>query len=316
MKIPKADYPVPYHPTFSIHDATKTGEFKECPRKYLYRYVLGWTSETPNLHLEFGAAYHLALEHLLTHGYEPASIRDAYNKFFDHYSQFFSEEREAENAPKNAANALLSLAEYCENYRNIDKFEVLHTEVVGTVPIADDRRLHFRIDAIVKDSTGIWLLEHKTGSKDSATWRSQWLLSSQVSIYTHVLFCMYGDEVWGAKVNGIILRKKGNVFIRVPVRKTKESMQTWLWTINHTMSMIKWEFERLLESKSSDPVLTAFPINDKACTNWGTTCIYHAYCIAWQNPLTRCEQVPPGLKVAYWNPEEAHKKIAKKEVEL
>ena len=128
-------------------------------------------------------------------------------------------------------------------------------------------------------------------------------------------FCMFGDEVWGAKVNGIILRKQGNMFVRVPIRKTRASMDTWLLTINHWINMIKWEWERLSEAKPEDRILEAFPMNDQACTKYGV-CTFLPYCTAWQNPLTRSDQAPPGLTVRHWNPEVEHKKTAKKEVKL
>lgn len=44
-------------------DSTSLGALKTCPRQYYYSIVCGWTSRSASIHLEFGAAYHSALEH-------------------------------------------------------------------------------------------------------------------------------------------------------------------------------------------------------------------------------------------------------------
>ena len=79
------------HSSWNIIDSTKLNAFLECPRSYFYEYILGWRSEAPNLHLEFGKAWHLAMEHLILHGYDETSIKDAYLKFHEHYRSHFPE---------------------------------------------------------------------------------------------------------------------------------------------------------------------------------------------------------------------------------
>lgn len=43
-------------------DSTSLGWLKECPRKYQYHMLEGWSGRGESIHLEFGILYHGALE--------------------------------------------------------------------------------------------------------------------------------------------------------------------------------------------------------------------------------------------------------------
>jgi len=302
MDILQRNYPIPVQPTWDIHDATKLNTFKLCPRLYFFEYVLGWKEEAVNLHLEFGKAWHLAMRHLTINGCSSSSIAEAAAMFSNHYSEYFSTEHEEQNAPKNMANGIHALAEYGAQYPN-DRFTVLFTEVPGSVPLAEGKTLHFKIDAVLRDEKGIFAMEHKTGSRDSAAWRAQWQTAMQPSLYTHALRCHYGDSVWGCMINGTLLRKKGNLHVRIPIRKSNEVMQTWMWNTINELEMLDWEFGRLSTCKISDPVMFAFPMREVNCTKW-FPCPFLPYCTSpeWTNPLTKAEQPPSGFVVDHWNP--------------
>lgn len=51
------------HPGLQLAwDSTSTGALEDCPRKYYYSIVCGYTSRTENIHFTFGIIYHAALE--------------------------------------------------------------------------------------------------------------------------------------------------------------------------------------------------------------------------------------------------------------
>jgi hypothetical protein len=62
----------------------------ECPSSYFYEYILGWRPENPNLHLEFGKAWHFAMEHLILEAIIAKQSNEAYQLFLEHYRQFTS----------------------------------------------------------------------------------------------------------------------------------------------------------------------------------------------------------------------------------
>ena len=300
-----SDFLVPEHYTWDIQDSSKVQEFMDCPRKYFYRYMLGWVSDAPNNHLTFGSAWHEAMEYLLLNGYDDSSVLEAYEAFLRVYRKDFPEETDELFGAKTPARALEALVEYTNRYKNdFSEFKVLYTEIAGTVPLTEDRKLHFRQDAIChSDSFGYFSLEHKTsGATLTRAWMQQWPLSTQVGCYTHVLHCLFPtEEVYGVKINGAGFLKTKFSFERVPIAKTKNGMQVWLWNTLFWLDQIQWNYELLKECKESDEVMMAFPMNTQNCSKW-FGCPYFDFCTAWHNPLRNCDEAPMGLKIEFWDP--------------
>lgn len=298
------------HPTWRIYDSSKIQEYLTCPRKYFYRYILGWDIDEPNVHLVFGEAWHRAMETLLKEGYSNKSIKNSFDSFIHYYRQYYTEIQDATNFPKSPDSVVPALAEYVNTYKGVDDFDVLYTEIAGSVPISENRAIHFRMDSVLKDDTGVFSLEHKTGSRLGQAWTDSWQLKMQTGTYLHVLKCLYpDDEVYGIKINGVIFKRRSNDYIRVPIRKSEDMMDVWLWNINHQIDLIEWNVNEMLETSENDRIMPAFPMNTESCTNWGRTCKYFDFCNTWSNPLERADEPPLGFSVTYWNPEERHKDI-------
>lgn len=255
----------------------------------------------PNIHLEFGIAWHLAKEHILLN---PDDLKGAMEKFLEHYRLFYPESQDSANAPKNPGNALDALYSYNEKLKTI-KREILHTEVCGIAPLAEDVDVAFKIDAISRDENGgIWVIDHKTGSRLTQAWTDGWVVSPQLCIYIHVLNHFYGAEnVKGARVEGTIFRKNDHEHIDVPVRKTKESYGSLFWSILHTVDLIKWNIAAEGDASVDDEILTAWPMRPNACFDYGSKCPYFDYCITWSNPLGR--PCPNGFVERPWDPLES-----------
>lgn len=294
---------VEQHPTWDIYDSSKIQEFMTCPRKYFYRYILGWEIDMPNIHLVFGEAWHRAMESVLQGGGSAESIKEGYDRFLSYYREHFTEIEDGNNFPKVPGSVIPALVQYTAQYKHIPD-KVLYTEISGTAPISEDRSIHFRLDSVIESETeGIYSLEHKTGSSLRQTWIDQWLLKIQVGTYTHVLYCMYDRaSVYGVKINGAIFRKKDTEFIRVPVRKDESMMNVWLWTVNHYIDLIEWSIDQMMNMKDSDSLMVAFPMSTESCMNYGRMCKYHDFCMAWSNPLQRSHEVPAGFVKKWWNP--------------
>ena len=303
QQILEAKYPetITTTPIWTILDSTKLKAFMICPRLFFYNYVLGWIPEHPNVHLEFGSAWHEAMEHLLNNGYSDESVAEAYLKFFTYYRKYFTEADDLDNGAKEPGNAMQALMEYVDYYKH-DNFDVLYTEIAGSVPVTEEFDLTFKIDGIIRDDDGIKVLEHKTASQDSDANRKQWLLNVQPGTYCHALYCLYPEtQVYGAVINITVLRKKGNLFQRVPIRMGRDQMAVWQFNAEWYLNLIKHNFQCLSECSLDDHIMRAFPMNTESCTKYGL-CQYHAYCNAWTNPLQRCGEPQPGFKVKHWNP--------------
>ena len=295
-----------HQPSFDIYDATKIQCYMDCPRKYFYEFILGWRPDSPNIHLEFGSAWHLAMEYIINNGYDNSSILAAYDLFVSYYRQFFPEIMDDSYHPKNPAMAFRALTEYAINYKH-DQFIPLYTEIAGTVTLTKEINLHFKMDSVLDTPEGIKSREHKTGSMLSRPWVDQWALKMQTGVYNHVLYCLFpAEKVWGVEVNGTIFSKKNIQFQRVPSRRTLQAMEVWYWNAIEWVESIKKDTEAVKEVKEEETVMKCFRMCTESCTKY-FGCAYHDFCTAWPNPIARCSEVPLGMKVEYWNPAEDQK---------
>lgn len=298
------------HKSWKIIDSTKLQKYLECPRSYFYEYILGWRPDQPDINLEFGKAWHLAMEYILVHGYSEDSIIEGWNLLNNHYRQFWGPEYDEGNSPKNPGKALMALMDYVNEYRGEEKKQnVVYTEISGTVPMSHDKVIHFRMDSIIEVDGYYISREHKTGSVLSRVWTDQWAQSVQTGTYNHVLYCLYPyEQVKGVEINGAFFQKTQNKFQRVPCRRSREMMRDWFWTVLNTINLIDWDTERMLSCKESDDVMMAFQKNPTSCTKY-FGCRYSDFCLAWPNPLRRAQEVPMGMKVEWWDPSEEESKV-------
>jgi len=315
-----------------ILDSSKINDFLKCPRYYFYRHQLGWQSEITSNHLIFGSAAHIALEHLLLNGYDNHSILNAYELFLTEYRKTYGEHQDELFEPKTPQNFFLILKAYAQKYKNdLNDYEVLYTEIAGTVAISSDYVIALRMDSILRDkkSGKIFSLEHKTASR-TFLWADQWILSIQVGTYTHALNCLFNPgEVDCVRMNGLFIgagktawrdllstgftkNKIPYDFIREPIKKGKDQMQVWLDRVNYIVGEIHMQTD-LISDYAEQEVLRIFPLNTCACLDYGHLCEFHPFCCAWANPLKRCSSVPMGFKQEFWNP---LAKPAKKEIAL
>lgn len=323
-------YPIEPHPTWDVHDSSKIQTYIECPRKYFYQYVLGWRTEEASVHLVFGAAMHEALE-IVLHGMHFGREKDgasgymseAFAKFEEVYRKDFPDELTDETRfPKVPLVAYGTLEEYAITYEN-DTLRLVEdenghplTEIAGTIPISNNRVVHFRLDAIVRDNDGyIRCLEHKTASRYTDGWHNQWSLSIQTGLYTHALYCLFDPEsVKGIMINGMIIKKptvkqvesgrfSATDFIRVPVDRTYDMIAAWLSTTNNWMDRIEEDFERLHRASTEDQVLDCFHHAPPSCNKWAG-CPFLDHCAVWANPLRRADAPPMGYTTNWWDPRE------------
>ncbi len=321
-------------PTWKIQDSSKVQDAMVCMRQYFFCHVLGWRHEDPNNHLVFGTAAHLAMERIYQKGERPdfsaEALTDGYKLFINCYRESFPEYTDEEYSPKTPANFLRMLPMYAATYKPIDTFEILHSEVAGSVMVSENRNIYFKIDMIGKGKEeGIFTLEHKTGTRFSSIWARKWLQKTQIGTYSYLLSMMYPDEdTYGVRINGLFIKNQPKLkldgtpyanavdteFHRVPIQKTIPQLEDWLCNINFWLEFIEIEFDNLAEVKEDDEVMHAFPKNTESCDKY-YGCPYADFCIAWLNPLRKCENPPLGFIEEHWDPR-IKQETAKEVVEL
>jgi hypothetical protein len=323
-------FPLTPQPEWSIYDSSKLDTYIACPRKYFYEHILGWRRDLPAHDLYFGQSWHIAREHQLLYGYD--QVDEAFTKFLQYYRLQFDESTDDMYKPKNPMGVLSALLKfYKERSSDLIENEVVEvngvklTEISGTVPIAENRRLHYKMDSHmrVKKTGKIFSKDHKSTSGkyiNNDFWSNQFYLSIQNGTYTHCLYCQYPiDQVLGIEFcgTGFEYLSKGSAarpagyhstLRLVPAYKNPSQMNVWLWNVNKIVDELEEDMDRLHHSNIEDQLLFAFRQNPKSCGDY-RGCTFHDFCLSWTNPLQRCSAPPLGYREEFWNPEEAETKI-------
>lgn len=296
-------------PTWNVQDATKLNAYMECPRKYFYEYVLGWRVDRYNIHLEYGKAFHEAMEVLeKAPAWNEDVLLEAIEAFSTHYDSIYSFEQDADNAPKDKMNTIRALKAYTQAYSDDKrKATTLHTEVAGSVPVDDngERTLYFKMDTILIDKQGIFSREHKTGSRRTWIWENKWQTAFQVDTYFYALFFLFGNQhkIKNITINGIFLKKGGNEFLRIPITKQPRHVAEFLYRVNMLLEQLRIDFAQLSEDRDDALIMKSFRKNTQSCDKY-SGCPFMSLCSVRTNPLQGCEAPPIGYKVEHWDPRE------------
>jgi hypothetical protein len=293
-----------------VFDSSAVREHMDCPRKYYFSSVRHWKFEAPNKHLEFGTAWHLAKEHLILNGMSGKTLEEAYLLFLHHYRQFFTPAEDVTNKPKNPEGCMMGLEQVAERWEQ--PLEVFGTEMAGQVPIGPERLWAFKIDALIRDSRGVFIIDHKTASRLDANWADSFLQSVQMQGYIWAVSYYFPEllnDFKGVHVEGTVFRARDAECVDIFVKRDELALNEWLFQVNHQIDLIQWSEDVLAESEPTEPFLRAYPKNTEACTKYGR-CPYMDICLSGHNPLAMKEP-PIGFEVREWNPlaEEAHAKV-------
>jgi hypothetical protein len=317
------------HPSWYIIDGTKIAAFQTCPRKYLFEHILGWQPPKISYDLFYGQCFHYALEEIYEISkakghidYSEETILRGYNRFLKEFRKEYGELDEIPKPAKTPENTLRALLQYGDQYKNIDRFEVIQTEISGSVQIGEHKgqpqNLYFRLDTLCKDSAGYQILEHKTSSWQLALWKASFTNALQVGTGQHVTNCYAIDAPLDKFViNGFLLNKNGkNQFIRLPFKWKPENMEEWMYRASYWHGQILDNIDILLHEDLVDlgdgtygienaSFLRSFQKNDKSEIQFNKPCSVMDYCAAWPNPLTRT--MPGDFTQRFWDPREMDK---------
>jgi len=292
-------FPIPFHTTWNAHDSSKITTYMTCRRKYFYLYLLGWAPDTPSLPLVHGEAWHRGMEKLLL---DRSNIDGAIDAYTNYYRRFYGQDLDDDYAPRSPKGILESYVTWLAKYKD-DTFRVLHTEVSGFVITSAKSSLNFRIDAIIEDKDGIWVLDHKTTGSTSNIYAEHFIVSFQMLAYIHAALMHFPDmPVQGLIVNRSTFLKTRTEHERIIIRKSPEMLGLWLAEAEDYLYDINQDIEKLSVTKDSDGVMIAFRRNTESCTKYFMMCPYFYFCSAWPNPLKRCHEVPVGFKQKWWDP--------------
>ena len=233
MELPDSDIDYITHNAYAnlsdikVFDNTMMNTYRTCPRLFYWSILRGFEPRKKSAALAFGGAWHEFLEHYLM----GEGLEDSLQKAIT----FFLAEDVSDL--KRNITTLTTLANLYNERFTMLEWEVLGTEVLGIVPIADFL-YGAKIDAVVKTNEGVKGVEHKTSSMMKARYFDMFRMSSQCRGYYFVLKNQM-HEVKGLVLNVAHIVKKPD-FYREHLRWSTAQIEDWLLTtINTRAAMLQ-----------------------------------------------------------------------------
>jgi len=293
-------------------DATSISLFKECPRKYYYKQVLGWERQNNEHHLIFGQHIHSALE-FFDHKMAEGMDRESAIRATVRYTLEISGERNPDGSfvpwrsldPKNQKtreSLVRTVVWYLEQF-NPDVFETLilkngkpavelSFKVDTQLPAPDGEHyiISGHLDRVVRYADQLWVVDRKTtGSALTSYFFDGFNPNTQMSLYSCVSTLVLGEACAGVIIDAAQILVDSTRFQRgFSPRTATQRDEFWEGLLNQTIPAI----ERAAETQR-------WPMNETACGNYGG-CPFREVCSA--DPSVREKILQTRFTKKIWNP--------------
>ncbi len=299
------------------YDNSMLSSYKECPRKFLLRHVLGWRSTGVSMPLAFGLSWHSGQDALWQFAGkvdDPTELTNlAIAKFLETWEeQGLNPEPDIAQADMWGARTPGNAHEMYHHYI-ADRWKMLRTanllacEQPFAVPLPQTKDVWYvgRLDKVVEYNGETIVLEHKTTTAYSvssgfqSSYIESWYSDSQVKGYQFggSLFFPAMTQVW---VDAALVHKKiHNQFRFIPVQHQVPLLKEW---INDTREWVK-RVEIDLATLNNEGKLNqgCFPKNEGSCFGKFGSCTFLNICRTTPDP-TKLAEPPEGWVVEFWKP--------------
>lgn len=198
--------------------------WRTCRMLHHYKYHECLEPRTKPVALKRGAWIHALLEAY----YKGNDWREVHRALTDDFAMLMDEEREYYGDLPGTAETLMTL--YEQAYPNDRTLEV-ELDFRG-FPLLQPVELKGRIDLVLEDSRGVWVVEHKTVSRMPS--EDERIVNPQVALYIPVV-----EQQLQVNVNGVLWNY---LITRIPKRKQKDLLHRRYLPVNkHVLSRLKEE---------------------------------------------------------------------------
>lgn len=317
------DTPSPFLPDTNIlyaWSSTTLGLLKECPRKFQYTVIDGWTSRDESIHLRFGREYHQALQDYAIARAEGMHHEDAIHECVAALQRRvydWNPERQSRAGKYKNRETLLGLVvDYLDHFGADDpastymlgdgkpaveltfKFELDWGPTTGTAidagGLGQPYLLCGHLDRVVNFHDELYVMDRKTSVSTIGTYyMDQWTPSNQMTLYALAGKVMLNQPVKGVIIDAAqVLLEKPNQFARGFAYRSEDQLAEWLNDLRYFL----WEAEDFASANY-------WPQNDTACNKFGG-CPFREVCSA--SPHVResylAARFDRGDHNAAWNP--------------
>ena len=290
----------------SFRDNTQLSCYRECPRRFQLRHVLGWRGVGTALPLSFGLSWHAAMDAVWKytgHGDKEDVLAAAMDEFIltwesEGLSSHMTLEDIEQLSPRTPMVAAEMLSRYYDQrYNVISNSKIVAVESPFAVPLpgVNDTWYVGRLDKCIDYNGQRLVIEHKTTTaykKDGgfqSSYIDSWAVDSQVKGYQYSGQLYYGaSQVW---VDSALVHKTvHDAFRFVPVSHSAPLLQEWITYTVEWISRIDRDIER-----------NYFPKNETSCMGKYGPCSFLDICRTCSDPL-QLDGPPAGYIEEFWLP--------------
>jgi len=267
-------------------------DYRVCWRRGFWRHRCGVRTDDRQLALEFGAAIHEAL-----HAYyrEGRSVDAALLAFDEKWKG-----DAPEDAKRTREKGHLILKAYRKHYAE-ERFKIHALETTGATTLPGVPVPYcFKLDMLIEDEVGVWVVDHKTTSSFSPTLFKGTRPNPQFTGYVECASRVFGTPVSGVIVNWILVARGKEKFLREAVDYDEWEREAWR---RETATFWK-ELERRWERGALGKVLDAFPRNTTLCTTYFGECPYRRLCNTEPSWKYLVDELTVGYELDPWTPVE------------
>lgn len=293
-----------------VIDQTSLGLFKECPRKYYYRMIEGWTTRTSNVHLSFGTWFHQACEvyeHTRAFGGDHqealrAAVKFALEATWDAKLQ---KPWNSDHRDKNRYTLVRTIVWYLDSAQTNNSTTVILANGLPAVeltfryqptdPITGDELTAItgepvefagHLDSIINLQGAKFISDRKTTSRRlGPDYFSAYTPDNQFSMYTHAGKFAFAENVAGVMCDAVQVLQSVSRFERQIIYRTPDQMLEWYADTKYYISLMGQMAEH-----------NRWPMNDKACF----LCPYRPVCA--RTPAARANWLATDYIREHWDP--------------
>ena len=227
-----------------IWDYSTLSTFQTCRRKYYWQYIRHLRPIIKGAPLIFGSAVHEALDMYYQEGANDESMAKAIAHFSEIYQTPEGDEL------RTVENGVKMLTWYYTKYKD-EHFKLVGKPEEGFVFFIGDILYGGRLDLPVEWDGQLWIMEHKTTTRLTGGYFSQFELDRQPTGYIIAL-----EEFTGRKVAGCIInamepwkevkrvsaktKQPEDHFLRKPLTRSKELKERFRFNTQALVRDIKW----------------------------------------------------------------------------
>lgn len=287
----------------SFYDNTKVSSYKNCPRSYYLRHVLGWRSEGTSLPLNFGLGWHEGMSAMWKAARDGVRLPDLPSIAHEAFSRSWLEAGLPETPPMDdkrydARNPMVAKEMYHNyaglRYNLMRDCKLLADEQPFAVPVPGMKDTFYvgRMDKVIEyEVTAV--IEHKTtseykidgGFKES--YIQSWASDSQTKGYEFAGNLWYNKDIQVWVDAALVHKKVHDAFKLIPVFHNPELIEEWLLHMKNWVQRIKDESD--------------WPKNENYCHGKYGSCPFLDICRSVPKPW-ELDGPPPGYVEEKWEP--------------